>query len=124
MYKNKFNNMAGEINQPAGENKSTPAKGKNTGMAILAYIIFFIPLLTDAKKDSFVKYHVKQGLVIFIGWVVVAVLGMFLPWGFWWLERLLDLGLFILMIMGIIAASKGEQKPLPIIGKIGEGFKF
>lgn len=116
--------MAEEINQPAGEHKSTPAKGKNTGMAILAYIIFFIPLLTDSKKDPFVKYHVKQGLVIFLGWVLVGILGMFLPWGFWWLERLLDLGLFILMIMGIISASKGEQKPLPVIGKIGEGFKF
>jgi len=116
--------MAEETNQPVGENKTASTKGKNTGMAVLAYIIFFIPLLTDAKKDPFVKYHVKQGLVLFIGWVVIAMLGWFLPWGFWWLERLLDLGLFILMIMGIIAASKGEQKPLPVIGKIGEGFKF
>jgi len=26
-----------------------PSKQKNTGMAIVAYIIFFIPLLTEAK---------------------------------------------------------------------------
>ncbi|MFA5095056.1 MAG: DUF4870 domain-containing protein [Candidatus Paceibacterota bacterium] len=108
--------MEGEINQSA--------KGKNTAMAILAYIIFFIPLLTDAKKDPFVKYHIKQGLVIFIGWVLVAIISWFLPWGLWMIERLLNLALFVLMVIGIIAASKGEQKPLPIIGKFGEQFKF
>lgn len=34
-------------------------KEKNIGMAVVAYILFFIPLLTDAKNDPFVKYHVK-----------------------------------------------------------------
>lgn len=116
--------MAEEINQPIKENKGTTTKGKNTGMAILAYFIFFIPLLTDAKKDPFVKFHVKQGLVLFIGWVLISVISWFLPWGFWMIARLLNLAMFILMIIGIIAASKGEQKPLPIIGKFGEQFKF
>ncbi|NIR47464.1 hypothetical protein GWO43_04305, partial [candidate division KSB1 bacterium] len=44
----------------------------NTAMAIIAYIIFFVPLLTDARDDPFVKYHVKQGLVLFLSWVVVS----------------------------------------------------
>ena len=49
------------------ENNPIIGKSKNTTMAIIAYIIFFVPLLTgDAKKDSFVKYHVKQGLVLFL----------------------------------------------------------
>lgn len=109
-----------EINQSPVQ----PSKGKNTGMAILAYIIFFIPLLTDAKKDPFVKYHIKQGLLIFILWIIVYILGYVIPWQFWMIERLLDLAIFILMIIGIIAASKGEEKPLPIIGKLGEQFKF
>jgi len=113
-----------EINQPSNQPSSQPAKGKNTGMAILAYIIFFIPLLTDAKKDPFVKYHVKQGLLIFIAWIIVYILGYVIPWQFWMIERFLDLAIFILMIIGIIAASKGEEKPLPIIGKLGEQFKF
>ncbi|GAF91940.1 unnamed protein product, partial [marine sediment metagenome] len=46
-------------------------KEKNTGMAIVAYILFFIPLLTDAKNDPFVKYHVKQGLSLFLVAVVI-----------------------------------------------------
>ncbi|MBP6855591.1 MAG: hypothetical protein KBC26_01280 [Candidatus Pacebacteria bacterium] len=40
------------------EHKSEEHK-KNIAMAIVAYILFFIPLLTDAKNDPFVKYHVK-----------------------------------------------------------------
>jgi len=40
-------------------------------MAILAYILFFIPLLTDSKNDPYVKYHIKQGLVLFIGGILI-----------------------------------------------------
>jgi len=109
----------------AEETKQSPtSKGKNTGMAILAYIIFFLPLLTEAKNDPFVKYHVKQGLVLFIGGVLIGILGMILPWQLGIIKTLLRIFLFILMIVGIISASKGEQKPLPIIGKYGEQFKF
>lgn len=116
--------MAEEINQSIKEDKEKVVKGKNTSMAILAYIIFFIPLLTDAKKDPFVKYHVKQGLVIFIFWIIIWILGYFIPWQLWIIDRLLNLAGFVLMIIGIIAASRGEEKPLPIIGKFGEQFKF
>ena len=56
----------------AEENKK--ASGKNTGMAIVALIIFFVPLLTDAKKDPFVKFYVKQGLVLFIGWIAISII--------------------------------------------------
>lgn len=101
-----------------------PSKDKNTGMAILAYVVFFIPLLTEAKKDPFVKYHIKQGLVLFIGWVLAGIIGTILPYQLGIVNTVLDLGLFVLMIIGIMSASKGEQKPLPVIGKFSEQFKF
>lgn len=106
------------------EEEKIQSKGKNTGMAILAYIIFFIPLLTDAKKDPFVKYHVKQGLVLFIAAVLVGIISSFLPWGLWIIVRLLDLAIIVWAVMGIIVASKGEEKPLPIIGVFAKNFKF
>lgn len=104
------------------EEKSS-SKGKNITMAIIAYIAFFIPLLTDAKNDPFVKFHVKQGLVLFIGWVVLGVIGSF-AWGLGPIISLLDLGLSILMLIGILSAAKGEEKPLPLIGQYAEQFKF
>ena len=36
--------------QEEQEQSKSTVKEKNTGMAILAYILFFIPLLTDSKK--------------------------------------------------------------------------
>jgi len=97
---------------------------KNTGMAVVAYILFFIPLLTDAKNDPFVKFHVKQGLLVFIGWVITWVLGMFLFWSFYWLIDLLDLGLLILAILGIMNALNGKMEALPVVGKFADSFKF
>jgi len=113
-------NISQKENQPQTSSK----KEKNTGMAIVAYIIFFIPLLTESKNDPFVKFHVKQGLVLFIGGVIVGIISYILPWQLLMISRLLDLGLFALMIIGILNASKGEQKPLPVIGKFGEQFKL
>jgi len=111
--------------QPSGP-AGKPAK--NTGMAIVAYILFFIPLLTDAKKDPFVKYHVKQGFVFFLACMAVFILSSLIPWYYWWrlswIFWLLNLGLLVLWILGIINAANGKQEPLPLIGKIGEKFKF
>ena len=93
-------------------------------MAILAYIIFFIPLLTDAKNDPFVKYHVKQGLVLFIcsaiAWAIVRVM----PIIGWMISPLLDLAILALAIIGIMNATNGVEKPLPVIGHFSSNFKF
>ena len=109
------------------QTQNSSPKEKNTGMAIVAYIIFFIPLLTDAKKDSFVKFHVKQGLIVFIGWFVVGIIGYilaFIPFVGWMISRLLNVLLFVLMIVGIMNAAGGKQKPLPIVGQFADKFKF
>lgn len=98
-------------------------KGKNTGMAVVAYIIFFLPLLTEAKKDPFVKYHVKQGLTLFIAGLLarVIVLVPFIGWMLLWPYNIL---IFILFVTGVMNALGGNQKPLPLIGKFAEKFKF
>jgi uncharacterized membrane protein len=85
---------------------------KNKTMAILAYFIFFLPLVTDAKDSKFAKFHANQGLVLTIGWFVAGFLSMFL------IGLLLYPVLFIFWIMGILAASNGEMKKLPLIGGI------
>jgi uncharacterized membrane protein len=104
-----------------------PVSGdKNTTMAIIAYILFFVPLLTgEAKKDAFVKYHTKQGLVLFLLAVLINVVGWFVPFYFWYsVSWLLSLGMLVLLIIGISNAASGKQQPLPIIGKFSDVFKF
>ena len=62
-----------EPSAPPSAEAPKPSAGHNTGMAVLAYILFFIPLLTDAKNDPFVKFHVKQGLVLFLANILVLI---------------------------------------------------
>jgi uncharacterized membrane protein len=111
---------------PAGN--AVPGKSVNVAMAIIAYILFFVPLLTgDAQKDEFVKFHVKQGLVIFIIGMAIWIVGMAIPW-YWTpihvLLSLCSLANLVLVILGIINAANKKKEPLPIVGKYADYFKF
>lgn len=106
--------------------KADPADAeKNKAMAIVGYIIpilFFIPLVSDAKNSPFAKFHANQQLnfllFLVIGYVVSGIL-MFVVIGFLFYFLVL-IGNVVFLIMGIINASKGEMKELPLIG----GFKL
>lgn len=90
------------------------------GMAAISYIwiLFLIPLL--AKRDSeFAMYHAKQGLVFFVYCTIVGFI-VWVPVIGW----LLSLIALILLIIGLVNALGGKKAPLPIIGKIAEGFKI
>lgn len=96
---------------------------KNIGMAVIAYIIFFLPLLTDSKNDPFVKFHVKQGLVLFVAWVADSIIGM-VPILGWVIAPLLAIVLVVLFVIGIMNAVAGKEKELPLIGKYASNFNF
>jgi uncharacterized membrane protein len=108
-----------------GMDEVKQSTGKNTGMAVVAYILFFVPLLTDAKNDSFVKFHVKQGLVLLITSVAISVVGSFIPVIGWSVIRPLG-GLFtlVLFVMGVLNAVNGVEKELPVVGQFAKEFKF
>jgi uncharacterized membrane protein len=106
----------------------------NKVMAILAYIIFFIPLLAGTHKTSpYVKFHTNQGTILFIcsaGLSIVlsilsavltaallftpAIVAILTIFSIVWI--VLPLGILALVIMGIINASQGKMKKLPLIG--------
>jgi uncharacterized membrane protein len=97
----------------------------NVVMAVLSYlgILIIIPFLTDAKNDPFVKFHMKQGLVLIILWIIVGIVNSML-WRIFFIGTILNLGCFVLMIMGIINASSGKMQELPVIGKFASKFNF
>ncbi|MFZ3074085.1 MAG: DUF4870 domain-containing protein [Minisyncoccales bacterium] len=119
--------MEQEIKKEAGKivesAKKAAGKGKNTGMAMVAYVVFFIPLLTEDKNDSFVKFHVKQGLTLFVAWIVMGFVSM-IPLIGWTLAPFLSLAMLVLMGLGIYGAYKGEQKLLPLIGGFADHFNI
>lgn len=123
--------MEGQQTTPQAQPQPQPASGnqeKNTGMAIVAYILFFVPLLTDTKNDPFVKFHVKQGLVVFglalIIWVVRMMMPWYMIWRLYWLFNLLSLVVLVFVIIGIVNAANGKKEPLPLIGMAANWFKF
>lgn len=97
--------------------------GRNTGMAVIAYlgILAIIPLIA-AKDDPYVKFHLKQGLVllaleiIFLIFSIIPIFFIFIP--------IVYLGLLVLSIIGIVNAVKGEEKLLPLVGQWGTKFNI
>jgi uncharacterized membrane protein len=105
--------------------KETASKEDNVAMAVIAYFIFFLPLLTTAKDDPFVKYHVKQSVILLIASLIIWFLGRYIPIIGWYIINPIGgLVIFILWIIGVLNAASKKQKPIPIIGKYAELLKF
>ena len=105
--------------------KSTPKKasakvsGNDTLMALLCYlgVLVLIPALMR-PKSAFVRAHMKQGLMLFVGWVIswglaaTFVLMMLIPlWNF---------VLVICSIVGIVKVLQGKTWKLPLVGEIAD----
>lgn len=117
---NAFPSPTGEVRNDIEDNKL---------IAIVSYFAILSIFVLLAKRESrFAQYHAKQGLVLFGATIAFSVLGMILSI---FLGRFLGLQLvfywppgsiaiFALFILGITNASKGEMKPLPVIGKFAE----
>lgn len=97
---------------------------KGNPIAILSYIgiLFIIPLLAT-KDDEFVKFHVKQGITLFIAEIITFFIGIIPILG--WIIGLVGwITWLVLSIIGIMNVMSGKQVPLPVIGKFAEKFKF
>ncbi len=104
-------------NKSAGES--------HTLMGVLSYLgpLVIISYLF-ARKYPFVKFHVKQGLVLFTIQIILWILAPVFSWPLWSVLRLLHLGLAILSIIGIINVLNKKEKPLPFVGEFSRYFTF
>jgi len=107
----------------------TESKGltsDETMTAILSYlgILVLIPLFAiDAKKrNDFIKYHLQQGLNLFILEIIIWVIGFILTLItlgiFGYIMYLIWLAVVILSIIAIIKAMNKEKWEFPLLGKI------
>ncbi len=94
--------------------------------AVVAYFLFFIPMLVaEAKKNDFVRFHIRQGLGLFITFFALRLLTLvilqplFAVFGLLslLLVPIINILLLILLIVGIINAASGERKSLPVVGQ-------
>ena len=105
-----------------------PASGaaEDRTVAILTYVTiigFIIAIVMHGnKKTALGAFHLRQGLGLLITAVVawfacliitfVPVLNLVMVV----LGPAITIGLFVLWLMGIIAAVNGQQKPIPVLG--------
>jgi uncharacterized membrane protein len=96
-------------------------------VAILAYITiigFIIAIVMhSSKKTALGTYHLRQTLGLFITAVVAwfgCMILAFIPFVNLLMVLVgpaVGIGLFVLWIMGLIAAVNGQQKPMPVVGE-------
>lgn len=91
-------------------------------MGVLAYlgILVVVPYLL-AKSDPFVRFHIKQGLVLVVIELGVWVLSM-TSMIFFGLIGLINLGAVVLSIIGIVNVINNREKELPIVGGFSKYF--
>ena len=107
---------------------------QNKWSAMAAYLLFCVPLFT-APNSRFGRFHANQGLILNILMVLVGALhGIFSAvlkqtvTNYWYIYQrthpivhvifgILWLGTVGLMALGMMNASKGTYKQLPVIGK-------
>ncbi len=107
--------------EPAPASTPSPSKRRNA-IAAFAYLVFFAPLLTAAKYDSFILYHVKQSIgLIITGLAAQGIISILGYWGVGFgiiiiLVWILRVFLAVQAVLGIMNAWQGERKPLPLVG--------
>lgn len=101
-------------------------EGKSLAWLSYLGILFIVPLLVN-KNNDYSKFHVKQGIILFIcwmGWQIVSIIFHMIPVFGTIIYAAGSLFLFILVVIGIINAINGKTEPLPVIGKYAEKIKI
>lgn len=96
------------------QTSGTSGSSDDRVMGALCYlgILVLIPLLTK-KDSSFVQFHAKQGLVLFIAMVIL----WWIPFvGWFFLGPILS----IVALVGLIMAATGKEWKIPLVWNIAE----
>lgn len=107
-------------------NQSAPMSDikKRKWASIIAYIgpLVVISYLVS-KDDPFVKFHIKQGLVLLViniaAWLVASMF-----WPLYILYPFVNLAILLLVVIGIVNVVNDREKELPIVGKFSKYFTF
>ncbi len=118
-------------NQAPAPTEPTPTGNQNDNSTLLGILAYLGPLVIVSylmgKDSPFVTYHMKQGMVLFAIELALYVLSGFMFYGFYFLVpiiSLVNLGCFVLSIVGIVNVVQKEQKPLPLIGSLSKHVPF
>jgi len=109
------------------EERTYEVKDEDKAMLILSYlgILCLIPFFTVPKENEYVRWHAKQGLVLFIAEIILIVvlsifssIMVFAPFAFFFANLIwffIWLAVIVLCIYCIIQALKGIKWKIPLI---------
>lgn len=89
---------------------------KVTGIVAYLTIIGWVIAYIAGDKEG-AKFHLNQALVLALANIINSIIGMIPIIGFiasW----IISIFLLVCVIIGIIAAAKGEDKEVPLLGSI------
>jgi uncharacterized membrane protein len=117
------------VEEPKAGGPTVDDTEKKRVIAALGYIPFlcFLPLLMRDKGD-FLAFHARQGLVITLMSIIMAILGpiltIFVPFVGPIIALLLNTGLALLILVGAWKAYQGDMWELPIAGDYAKNIKL
>lgn len=92
--------------------------------SLVGWIIAFV--LYNNNKSKLAGFHIRQSLGLMIAAIVLYIvmfIFLFIPVLGWIISILIWIcmvGIFVLWIIGLIAAINGQEKPVPILGPIAQ----
>lgn len=98
-------------------------------VSILSYFLigiiwYFVD--EDVRKNKDVKFHVKQALNIGIISLVLGIIlrGLvFVTFGlFFFVYVLVEIGIFVLWVIGLVNAINMEKRKIPVIGEFADKY--
>ncbi|MBB6681079.1 hypothetical protein H4O20_06450 [Aequorivita sp. 609] len=88
-------------------------------VAIISYITLIgwiiALIMNNGNKTPLGTFHVRQSLGIMCVGVVFAIISGFLD--LWILSSIVNIGVLVLWILGLVSAVQGEMKPVPLLGE-------
>lgn len=101
------------------EKKQISTNSDSNLMAALSYVwILSIVMLIIRKDDQFVKFHAKQGTILFI----ITIIAMALTPLIYIFAPILWIAVVIVEIIGFMKALSGDKYSLPVIGSLASKF--
>ncbi len=103
-------------------------KKSSTGMeanvaGLLCYLFWWVTgliFLLIEKESQFVRFHAIQSIASFVVLWVAYIILWFIPVIGWIINIFLAIGMFILWIVCMYKAYKGQMFKLPIVGNFAE----
>lgn len=89
-------------------------------ITIVGWIIAIVSYNGSIDKSALARFHLRQSLGLFLTFVAIYVSTLFFAIfiGFFaTVLSLLNLGVLVLWVIGLISAVNGEEKPVPLLGE-------